>query len=138
MSADVGDPGLLADSPQRLYNVYEQDNLWEVLELDTPWTATDLPCGINDAKATMNRLRAIGAVEVVGSVSSGESPSKRCHLYAFSDGVRELLEDYRERISRFECGHRAHIHNKESGGYGCQYCDQERDYDRETVLEAIA
>jgi len=138
MSTDAGTPSALSDAPQRLYNVYEQDDLWVLLELDAPWKAKDLPCTDEEAQAVMNRLRAMGAITIVDTVQSGAAPSKRCHVYEFADGVRELLEDYRERKDRFDCGHRVHVHHKDGGGFGCQYCDEPRDFDREVVKEAIA
>lgn len=129
----------LSDPFRRLANVYEQDDLWHVLDLDEPWQASDLPTTNEKSQALMNRLRAMGAIRVVGSKrDTSGTRTTECHLYEFVDGIRERLEDYREETARFPCGHRAHIHHRDGGDFGCQYCDVARDYDRETVRELIA
>ncbi|QIO25531.1 hypothetical protein [Haloarcula sp. JP-L23] len=49
----------------------------------------------------------------------------------------ERLQTYREDRTTFEdCPHRAHVHHTETG-FGCQYCDQPRDIDREEVEEKV-
>ncbi len=138
MSADISKPSALTDSRQRLFNVYEQDNLWLVLDAGEPWLAHDLPYDNRKAQALMNRLRAMGAVTIVDTVVTDAELSNRGHVYEWSDGIRELLEDYRQREDRFACNHRAHVHHRDDGQLGCKYCDDAVVYDRATVRGLIA
>lgn len=126
---------------QSIQRMYKGANKMEpLLYVDDPFTIHDID--VDGFLHTLESLKRNGIVEVVGKekkyVPHADSGQKPIYVnkYKLEDTYREAI---REGLSgpKLPCGHRAHIHHKHSGGFGCKYCSEERDYSRDTVQRAL-
>jgi hypothetical protein len=83
-----------------------------------------------------NALKRVGHTWVKRTDTDTPKTRKRA-VYRWDDEVKERLMDYKEQQSKLPCGHRAHIYNKADGEFGCKYCDDEREWSKEVVKEAL-
>lgn len=139
--ATSGTPSQLSQgNMSQLSDFYEELPFDELLELDEPWTVKDVPMtDVNRVKGVMNQLNWANAIEKTGErCIERDDPSRksrRINEYRITEAARRFLSDYAAQRDTLPCGHRAHVHHRDNGGFGCQYCDAE--FDREQVEEAM-
>jgi len=132
--------GFRRGTKERLLNHFDEMGLAELLELDEPWTVRD--CGGEQIKTArdLKKLLVLEVIEIVGQKDvrwPGQTQSETINCYAFDRRAREVLEQYRQSRNELPCGHRAHIHHRSDGRFGCRYCDEDRTFDRAVVERAM-
>ncbi|WP_135306386.1 hypothetical protein [Haloarcula amylovorans] len=132
--------GVSQSTSTKVRTLYEQEieTMEIVLEADR-FCIDDVPVDDITYQRVIRKLSSWGAIERNGKKSKADRDADNAiPFWSLKDGVRERLEEYRSNHERFEsCGHRAHIHHNDRGGYGCQYCNELRDIDRETVEKKV-
>lgn len=129
-------------------NLYEENDLWEVLAVSEPWIENDLGMDKSDAHHLLLNLKQANAIEVVGERNrtniGDDNSTSFVAEYKFDRQVREFLEAYQERATRFcdvvdgdACNHRVHVNNSPGDGLGCKYCDETRNYPRDAVRRGL-
>lgn len=114
--------------PKRLRNLYEELDLFRLLEVNDPFALVDVAVSADDRKAMENTLIRDGVIEHAGrrvyyeSGRDGTPVQDTTPLYSMPRDVREFLEDYRNSFDRLPCGHRVHIHHNAAGDLACRYC----------------
>lgn len=124
-----------------LRNIYQDhhDAVVQMLQLGT-FTLDDVDgAGGHDWRQLMRRLKAREVIAVVETVTrdNPDGGSDYIRQWEWIGGARSFLREYHDSSDALPCGHRPHVHHREDGAFGCQYCDQARDYDRETVEELV-
>jgi hypothetical protein len=114
------------------------DAIAEIVDLDEPFTVKDVDLESRAATAMLRQLTKHGVLEVAGR--QYRRPSNQTNFikeYEFTDSeVREFATESVNNRNTLPCGHTAHILNK-GDHYGCKYCDEQREYSKETVREAL-
>jgi len=130
--------GIDKGSQMRLRNIYEDwTAVMDVLIDADEFCSVDLDCEKHAYRSVIKKLQAIGAVRRVGQRRQEyKNCSNLVYEWAWEPAVVEKLREYVEDRDQLPCGHRAHVHHHDDG-YGCQYCDEQRDFTRETVEAVI-
>jgi len=105
-----------------------------VLPLEGKWTVRDI-----DADFELGVLIHTNALERVGSHDDAHK-DRTIGVYRWKPSVKRMLTNYVEGMNSMPCNrfHRAHIIHHPSGeGYTCKYCDDDPQFDRETVRELL-
>lgn len=133
--------GVKKGNQTRLRNVYEEHR--EVVELliqRDQWAVDDVPMHGKPYVAAVHALQNSQAIREVDQRWRDRDDHHSGNFVSVWEWVgqkRELLREYVDGRNELPCGCRAHVYHKDGGGYGCRYCDVEREYSRETVKEAI-
>jgi hypothetical protein len=113
------------------------DDIRPVLEVAEPWAIEDLPMDMGEACGVTRSLFRNNVIEKVGKDhTKGHNQTCWVWSFRFREQPRAYAEDYLESKNTLPCGHTAHIHHRD-GKYGCKHCEQERDYSRETIENAL-
>jgi hypothetical protein len=113
----------------------------QYLEIEHPFRLRDLDK--HHREVDIDRLVDLGIAEIVGQEEvqrQSERAADSCEInrYRWRTEYLSLLQDeVAENDECLPCGHKGHILNKRDGNYGCRYCSEDRDFERETVMEAL-
>lgn len=125
--------------------------LHTLVEIDEPfcvWDAMDEEMDRDEYNRVMSTLISLGVIRRVGErtrnytyeVPDGDrlvDSYERVYEYEWKEQYRQYVQRVQEETNTLPCGHRAHVLNKGDEEYGCQYCDAERSYSRETVMRCL-
>lgn len=125
----------------RLKSEFDSLRLDEVLDLDDGFTAREIGRDQYETKKLLRILRNSGAIEVIGDVTvvdQGGCGTSWVNEYRWRREVVDYLETYKDERSELPCGCRAHIYHNDNGTLGCRHCDDDPEFGREEVKEAMS
>jgi len=119
---------------------YVRTHLHEIeplLELDEPFNIDDIPWDFAGSSAVLRGMHSQNIIEKVEKDAT-KGDRKRGYIWTWRvrDAVKEYAQTLIENQTELPCGHRAHIRNK-GDHYGCQYCDEDREYTREMITNRL-
>lgn len=94
----------------------------------------------------LNSCTDHGALHVIGTERyqrEDMTKKRKLNKYQWDPRIRQKLLEYRERMNKLPCGHRAHLWNSREvpeGKLSCKVCAENGDYpefDKEVVREVI-
>lgn len=117
------------------------EQLKPILDVEVPFTSRDIEGNSKQMRMVLRHLCTLGVLERVGAevVERSDPDDSRTHevnRYRWNPRYLDMLKEIDDRDDTLPCGHRGHIRNK-GDSFGCRYCDEERNYDRETIEEAL-
>lgn len=85
-------------------------------------------------RSDMEFLRQSGHLKEIGEVH--EYQKRYWKVWKIEKRAYDIIEEALDADETLPCGHRFHILNKSDGGYGCKYCDEDRNWTAEEIKEA--
>lgn len=121
----------------RLAKIAEEHTILPLIDRDEPWSRDEIPS--DQPHVVIQNLQWANAVDIVDQrwAERDDGSKYRYNVYQFRDSHAEYIKQRNENMDQLPCGHKAHVHHRQDGGFGCKFCSETREFDRETVEEVM-